>query len=324
MFQGAVTFNQDISNWDVSNVQDMSNMFAVTFLFNKPLSNWERDTSTLSNVTNISGMFYTSKLFNQNIGNWDISNVQDMSGMFQSATSFNNGGSPSISGWSTGNVTDMSHMFDTATGFTQSISPWIVTGVTNFNGFMAGKSTTNYSVTNYDKILNSWSNQNVNTDLTIDFGSNCVGKNNKCIKYSLTGKTGRDILTGGTYSWTIIDGGQYSALTTGSLSLIDETGYIDSYWNAITPSNFFIQFVDGFPRYGNLGTMTTPLSRDVSTPIVIGISFRLGYQSTATLTLKINGVTMDTRSVTGTGSVMTFSFLPVTFLSTDNVSISLT
>ena len=49
-------FNGDISNWDVSNVKDMSGMFA-TSKFNGDISNWD-----VSNVNNMSNMFDKSPL----------------------------------------------------------------------------------------------------------------------------------------------------------------------------------------------------------------------------------------------------------------------
>ncbi|MGY8887112.1 MAG: BspA family leucine-rich repeat surface protein, partial [Flavobacteriales bacterium] len=73
MFGG--TFNQDISSWDVSNVTDMSYMFAGTS-FNQDISTWD-----VSNVTLMSHMF-AGTIFNQPIGNWDVSNVTDMSYVF--------------------------------------------------------------------------------------------------------------------------------------------------------------------------------------------------------------------------------------------------
>ena len=51
--------------------------------FNQDIGNWD-----VSNVTNMSGMFNTS-VFNQDISTWDVSSVTDMNGMFLGATDFN-------------------------------------------------------------------------------------------------------------------------------------------------------------------------------------------------------------------------------------------
>ena len=124
-----------ISGWDTSNVTDMSSLFNGT-IFNQPIGSWNT-----SNVTNIRGMFKESSIFvpkapfDQDIGNWDVSNVTDMREVFE-YTSFNNGGSPSISGWDVGNVTTFQNMFYRCTGFNQPIGNWNVTGVdTSANDF---------------------------------------------------------------------------------------------------------------------------------------------------------------------------------------------
>ena len=53
----------NISNWDVSNVTDMSNLFKNMSRFNQPIGAWD-----VSNVTNMSGMFLFAFNFNQPIG----------------------------------------------------------------------------------------------------------------------------------------------------------------------------------------------------------------------------------------------------------------
>ena len=66
-----------ISNWDVSNVTDMSNMFKEATSFNQPIGNWD-----VSQVTDMSGMFggsYDSpQIFNQPLNNWDVSKVTNI------------------------------------------------------------------------------------------------------------------------------------------------------------------------------------------------------------------------------------------------------
>ena len=73
MFQRTL-FNQDIGDWDVSNVANMSYMFAFTESFNQDIGNWD-----VGNVTDMKYMFAQLKLgcrhvtesqesFNQEIG----------------------------------------------------------------------------------------------------------------------------------------------------------------------------------------------------------------------------------------------------------------
>ena len=52
MFQGATSFNQDISKWDVSNVENMDYMFSGATSFNQDISNWD-----VSNVKSMANMF---------------------------------------------------------------------------------------------------------------------------------------------------------------------------------------------------------------------------------------------------------------------------
>jgi surface protein len=63
-------FNQDISQWDVSNVTKMNSMFYRSDYFNQPLHNWD-----VSNVTEMSYMFYITLNFNQDLINWGVENV---------------------------------------------------------------------------------------------------------------------------------------------------------------------------------------------------------------------------------------------------------
>ena len=92
-------FNGDISQWNVSNVEKMEFMFAVSN-FNGDISDWD-----VSKVEDMYCMFNESK-FNGDISGWDVSNVKDMNGMF--ANSEFNG---DISGWDVSNVKDMGYIF---------------------------------------------------------------------------------------------------------------------------------------------------------------------------------------------------------------------
>ena len=79
MFYGSC-FNGDISDWDVSNVEDMTSMFAYSRFTGKNgnIGKWN-----VVKVKNMHCMFVCSE-FNGNISGWDVSNVEDMYGMFTS------------------------------------------------------------------------------------------------------------------------------------------------------------------------------------------------------------------------------------------------
>ena len=87
----------DISDWDVSNVTDMSYMFFACEELKSvgDISSWD-----VSKVTDMSFMFYNCVSFNQDISSWDVSNVTDMKYMFCNCKSFNQ----DISNWDVSNV----------------------------------------------------------------------------------------------------------------------------------------------------------------------------------------------------------------------------
>lgn len=112
------TTNLEINAKDkpnLKNVSDMSYMFFGSSI-NQDISNWD-----VSSVTNMSSMFHFARKFNQDISSWDVSSVTDMSFMFSGverippvcacvnfALNFNQ----DLSLWNVSNVKDMTSMFD--------------------------------------------------------------------------------------------------------------------------------------------------------------------------------------------------------------------
>jgi surface protein len=109
-----------MSDWDVSQVTDMSEAFGEKYNFNGDISSWD-----VSSVTNMTGMFYKALDFNQDIGSWDVSSVTDMRYMFKATHSFNQ----DIGSWDVSSVTDMSEMFMSANAFIQDLSDWCVSNI---------------------------------------------------------------------------------------------------------------------------------------------------------------------------------------------------
>ncbi|MDB2463830.1 BspA family leucine-rich repeat surface protein [Flavobacteriaceae bacterium] len=145
LFFEASSFNEPIGNWDVSNVTDMSGMFRNAVSFNQPIANWD-----VSSVTKMTFLFEDAWEFNQPIGNWDVSNVKKMTRMFRNAVSFNQ----PLANWDVSNVTDMSGMFRSAGKFNEPIGKWNVGYVTNMESMFKGASSFNQNI-------NSWGTSKV-------------------------------------------------------------------------------------------------------------------------------------------------------------------
>jgi surface protein len=97
-------FNEDISDWDVSKVKNMSKMFENCIYFDQPLKKWG---NKLHNVEDMSFMFFTATYFDQNISNWDVSNVKNMKYMFAFAEVFDQ----DLSNWNLNPDVDVDQMF---------------------------------------------------------------------------------------------------------------------------------------------------------------------------------------------------------------------
>ena len=118
-------FSQDISNWDVSNVISMSQMFEES-TFNQNISTWD-----VRNLTDMYAMFKDNSAFNQPIGNWNVGNADKMGRMFEGNSAFNQ----PINNWDVSNVDEMWYMFYNASNFNQSIGNWDVSSVSQCVGF---------------------------------------------------------------------------------------------------------------------------------------------------------------------------------------------
>ena len=85
LFERLDPHNIDISQWDVSNVENMRCMFHMCINFNCDLSYWD-----VSNVKDMRVMFAECKKFDCDLSNWNVSNVRDMDNMFDGCISLKN------------------------------------------------------------------------------------------------------------------------------------------------------------------------------------------------------------------------------------------
>ena len=201
MFQGATTFNQDLSGWDTTYVTNMSYMFDSTFAFNGNIRNW----NTIS-VTNMFSMFQGTNIFNQDISGWNTSQVTNMSKMFQYAIAFNQ----DIGSWNISQVTNMFGTFRNASAFNQNIGDWDISNVTDMLNML---NDSGINITNFNSILNGWASQTVKKNVVLG----ALG-----LTYDNFGLPGYLILTENN-NWTI--NANYTCFKEGTKILTDK-GYI--------------------------------------------------------------------------------------------------
>ena len=117
MFANCSKFNCDLSKWDVSKVKYMDNLFNGCKNFEgKGLNKWD-----VSNVKYMNGLFYRCSNFNYDLSNWNVSNVETMENTFMYCIKFD----CDLSNWNVSNITDMSFMFDGCSNFTgKNLEKW--------------------------------------------------------------------------------------------------------------------------------------------------------------------------------------------------------
>ena len=116
----------NVSNWDTSNVTNMSNTFSYCeLLASVDVSKWNT-----SKVTNMEGMFVDCNLLaSVDVNKWNTSKVTDMARMFSSCGTLR---SIDVSKWNTSNVTDISGMFfGCGSLHSVDITGWDTSKVTN-------------------------------------------------------------------------------------------------------------------------------------------------------------------------------------------------
>lgn len=158
-FMMASSFNSDISKWDLSSALYLRSMFNMAEEFNQPIGIWD-----ISNVISTTRMFRGAKSFNQELGAWDVSNVKHMLGMFE-GHGYANPDDPQatlwiappfnkpINNWNTSSVEGMQAMFSWNTSFQQDLNSWNTSSVTNMSNM--------FQYSSYNGDISGWNVSNV-------------------------------------------------------------------------------------------------------------------------------------------------------------------
>jgi surface protein len=152
------------------------------------------DVPNSSQVTSFRSMFNNAINFKSDLSQWDVSNGTTFTRMFEKAESFNS----DLSNWDVSNGTDFTFMFFDAKSFTSDLSNWDVSNGTNFSNMFLGVNINEpNTTTNYDNLLNGWSQLNLNENQNFHGGNS---------QYSAVGEVGRNKLIND-FGWTIADAG---------------------------------------------------------------------------------------------------------------------
>jgi len=151
MFIDAESFNQNINNWDISNVVSMAGIFQGAENYNQPLDNWNT-----SNIKNMSFAFVRAASFNQNINSWDMSKVEEIEEMFGFAISYNQ----PLNNWNTSNIENMINVFYGAENFNQDLSTWNFSSITSLSNLQNMVMDTALDQNNYNNLVDTIYNTN--------------------------------------------------------------------------------------------------------------------------------------------------------------------
>lgn len=141
-------YNSPLSNWDVSNVQNLGDAFSNAQLFNQDLGMWD-----VSSSTTAQNMFSGARAFNQNLPNWNTALMTRTDAMFRDCVAFNG----TLTNWTLPNVTTMQAMFQGCTVFNQPVNQFGITATTTNLVF------TFYNARAFDQNVNLWDVSGVTT-----------------------------------------------------------------------------------------------------------------------------------------------------------------
>ena len=186
MFFGSDIRNIDVSTWDTSSFLYIEQMFRNTSqLQTLNVSNWD-----VTSVITAHGFLLNSSVQEVNFTGWNTANIETMQNMFQNTDISN---LSQIESWDVSSVRNMNRMFSNSQNV-PDVSNWNITSATNISEMFQNSSLSN---SQYQSILTNWSQLPVQSNLNFHAGN---------AQYSAATQSARDTLTN-TFGWTITDGG---------------------------------------------------------------------------------------------------------------------
>ena len=113
-----------LPTWDVSRVDDLTDLFKGRPWFNRNISRWDT-----SSVTSFRGTFYRAESFNGDLSRWDTAKSTSFRSTFWAAETFMRG----VSRWDTAKSTTFYGTFSGASGFHGDVSRWDTASATTFS-----------------------------------------------------------------------------------------------------------------------------------------------------------------------------------------------
>jgi len=145
MFANSSLATLRLGSWDVSRVEDMSEMFYNCRRINTlDIKKWD-----VSSVKNMRAMFESCILLSQvDFRNWDVSAVENMERMFSNCSML---ATISIKDWNVSQVKDMSSMFSFCRNLVSlDVSRWDVSSVTDMNSMFYAMPLTQLNIADWD------------------------------------------------------------------------------------------------------------------------------------------------------------------------------
>jgi len=152
MFKGCTFLNCDVSNWNTRKVKYMDGMFNGCHNIISPgVGNWN-----ISNVENITWMFVHCSRFNEDLSKWDVSKIKNMRELFYRCFNFEGLG---LENWDTQSLESLHYTFYDCYKFNGKIGNWNTKKLKNISHTFAectvfNQDLNNWDVSNVEKLMN--------------------------------------------------------------------------------------------------------------------------------------------------------------------------